>query len=592
MENERYHHERFQLLNAASSESMTGNDNANTPKRKNNKKHKKSSKDGNISSSSSSSAEEKMEEEQEPPTIRKPLHPASKRLADMEQQLSYFTGIVTNMTEKLAKCMETQQTVGNHMSSLSEICQAHSEKLVIQGASVRSLQHLTGDIQQRLTEVEEAVDANTRRIAVTVDTVTRLDSNNTKLENQFQDLEDRVQRIRATITADGEGPSGAAADSCETGIFLSGIQEFKKIFDMDPTADPVNVAARLMHEVGSYGAISRILVADRAVERKEDRHKARAVIIYLSSLFHKRQTAVELKKFLQQNPRLRATVSDVFPAAETPKALALNRFAAERRLDNSMTRTRVINKGGSAVLQHTEGSSREYKDANVTEDVLRPYYQARERGERGRQVDRRDRNSRNERELRDQDRADQRGNNNSNQFFATTNQGQHQQQLQLPQRAGHQRRNTPPLRISTPNNHPINNPRQTRVSQPTGNQQQQPPLQQHPTYNQQQDPTLTFPPQQLQQHNMQPTFYDNNTVATSQWFQGANGPPVQQVNSTPHGSYLQVPQSLLPFIQQQIYGHQQQMQQQQHQLQQNYTTENNGQQLLMRNEATNVNRDG
>jgi hypothetical protein len=86
---------------------------------------------------------------------------------------------------------------------------------------------------------------------------------------------------------------------------------------------------------------------------------------------------------------------------------------------------------------------------------------------------------------------------------------------------------------------------------------------------------------------MQPTFHDNNTVANSQWFQGANGPPVQQ-----HGSYLQVPQSLIPFIQQQIYGHQQQKQQQQHQLQQNYTTENNGQQLLMRNEATNVNRDG
>jgi hypothetical protein len=90
---------------------------------------------------------------------------------------------------------------------------------------------------------------------------------------------------------------------------------------------------------------------------------------------------------------------------------------------------------------------------------------------------------------------------------------------------------------------------------------------------------------------MQPNFYDNNTVANSQWIQGANGPPVQQVNSMPHGSYVQVPQSLLPFIQQQIYGHQQ-MQQQQHQLQQHYTTENNGQQLLMRNEATNVNRDG
>jgi hypothetical protein len=253
-----------------------------------------------------------------------------------------------------------------------------------------------------------------------------------------------------------------------------------------------------------------------------------------------------------------------------------------------MTRTRVINKNGCAVLQHTEGTSKEYKDATVTDNVLEPYYQARERGERGRQVDRRERNSRDERELRDQDKADQRRNNNSNQTTANVNQRQHQQQLQLPQRAGHQRRNTPPLRISTPNSQPINNP---RVSLPMGNQQQQPAAQQHPIYNQQQGPTSSFPPQQSQQLNMQPTFYDNNMVANNQWPQGANGPPVQQVNSMPHGSYVQVPQSLLPFIQQQIYGHQQ-MQQQQHQLQQHYTTENNGQQLLMRHEATNVNRDG
>jgi hypothetical protein len=124
-----------------------------------------------------------------------------------------------------------------------------------------------------------------------------------------------------------------------------------------------------------------------------------------------------------------------------------------------------------------------------------------------------------------------------------------------------------------------------------GNQQLQLASQQHPTYNQQQDPTSNFPPQQLQQHNMQPTFYDNNTVANNQWLQGANGPPVQQVNSMPQGGYIQVPQGLLPFIQQQIHGHQQ-MQQQQHQLQQYYTTENNNQQLMIRQDATNTNRNG
>jgi hypothetical protein len=480
------------------------------------------------------------------------------------------------------------QTSGESaLQAVAGLCQDNTTKILTQGATIRTLQNLTGEIQQRLTEVEAANEANTRRIATTVDSIFNLETAHTTMERRNKQLEELVHQYKAAAAADGTAPTGAN-DNCETGIFVSGIQNFMEMFEMRPTTDPVAVAGRIMHEIGSYGAINRVYVADKAVDRKE-RYKARAVIIYFNTLFHKRQAVIELKRLLQANPGLRATVSDVFPATETPRALALTRYAAEKRQDKSMTRTRVINKNGCAVLQHTEGTSKEFKDATVADNVLEPYFQARERRERGRQDDRRGRNSRDERELRDQDRADQRRNSNNNQTTANPSQMQYQQQPQLPQRAAHQRR-TPPLRISTPNNHPINNP---RVSMPMGNQQQQPPLQQHPTYSQQQGLTSNLPPQQLQQHNMQPTFFDNNTVSNSQWLQGASGPPVQQVNSMPHGGYIQVPQGLLPFIQQQIHGHQQ-MQQQQHQLQQYYTTENNNQQqqLLIRQEATNTNRNG
>jgi hypothetical protein len=602
-----------------------GIETVSTPKRKNNKKHKKSQREGDESDSSSSTSVasvENMEEGTETSTVRKPLHPASRRIADMEQKMTQLYDIVGNMATRLGICVENQVSTESAVRSIAGLSQDNTTKIATQGAVIRDLQSQTGKIEtqvaavknleaetrimkQKISELEHASEKCSRRISVMADSIDNLMTSHDNMKRGMDGLTEQVQHVRGTPT-DGENAS-STTDNCETGIFLSGIQQFMEYFDMRNTTDPFLVAGRLMQEIGSYGAISRVFIADRAADRNE-RYKARAVIIYFNSAFHKRQAVIELKKLLQANPGLRATVSDVFPVAETPRALALTRYAADKRSDRSMTRTRVVNKKGNAVLQHTEGASKEYKDSTISESDLQPYYQpreggarerqtdrrehnrndqARERGERGRQVDRRDGNSRNEREFRDQDRADQRGNNNSTQFFTNTNQGQHQQQLQLPQRAGHQRRNTPPLRISTPNKHPINNPRQTSISLPTGNQQQQPPLQQHPTYNQQQDPTVTVPPQQLQQHNMQPTFHDNNTVANSQWFQGANGPPVQQ-----HGSYLQVPQSLIPFIQQQIYGHQQQMQQQQHQLQQNYTTENNGQQLLMRNEATNVNRDG
>jgi hypothetical protein len=120
-----------------------------------------------------------------------------------------------------------------------------------------------------------------------------------------------------------------------------------------------------------------------------------------------------------------------------------------------------------------------------------------------------------------------------------------------------------------------------------GNQQQNHvPQQQQPPYNQQRGPTPAFLSQQPQQHDMQPTYYNNSTL-NSQWSQGASCPPVQPVNPMPHG-FTQVPQNLLPIIQQQIYRHQQ-FQQQQIQQQQYYTTENNNQQLLMRHDANSTN---
>jgi hypothetical protein len=119
-----------------------------------------------------------------------------------------------------------------------------------------------------------------------------------------------------------------------------------------------------------------------------------------------------------------------------------------------------------------------------------------------------------------------------------------------------------------------------------GNQQQQPGPQQQPPHNQQQGPALAFLLQQPQQRDMQPTNYDSSTL-NSQWSQGASSPPVQPVNPMPHG-FTQVPQNLFPFIQHQIYGHQQ-FQQQQIQQQQYFTTENNSQQLLMRYDANSTN---
>jgi hypothetical protein len=68
---------------------------------------------------------------------------------------------------------------------------------------------------------------------------------------------------RAAAAADGASSTGAV-DSCKIGIFVTGLQNFREIFGMRPTTDPVNVAGRLMHEIGSYEAINSVHKAEQS----------------------------------------------------------------------------------------------------------------------------------------------------------------------------------------------------------------------------------------------------------------------------------------------------------------------------------------
>jgi hypothetical protein len=615
-EMERMENERKAKLSSNSDGSLhrkaVGMDTFSTPKRKKTKQQKRSQKDGDKSDSSSSTPAENMDEGSEPTTIRKPLHPASKRLADMEQKMNHHVEkisqlfeIVGNMASRLGTVAEIQESsakalaglghnhtsqIGTHAAAIRSLqeetaakFEEHGAKIEVHGASIMSIQAEAGIMKMQIHDIEQRSETCSRRMSVMCDSLDNLATAHDNMKRAIDRLGEQQQQ-QPNVSPTEENTN--FTDNRESGIFLGGIPQIMELFRMPYDTDPFQVAGRLIQEIGCYGAISRIHVADRAVDRRE-RHKARAVIIYFTSIFHKRQAIIELKKFFQANTGLRVTVSDVFPPAETPRALALNRFAAEKRADKSMTRTRVVNKNGTAVLQHTQGASKEYKDSTVSEAELEPYYQPTEGGARGRQTDRNGR-ARDERELRDQERAARRGNNSGNQIPSSHIQGPPQQQP-LPQRTGNQRRRaSPPLRVSTPNSRPIGTQQLPSVSMPRGNQQQQQQQQSHPQQVLSHAQHFNVPniqQQQPQHSGFQQSYHDNNIPAgQTQWIQGASGP-------APHG-FIQVPQTLLPFIQQQLYGHPQMQQQHAHQQLQYLTTENNGQQLLVRAEASNVNRDG
>jgi hypothetical protein len=252
-------------------------------------------------------------------------------------------------------------------------------------------------MQQWIAKLKLANENCGRRISAAGDSIENLVTSHDDVKRGMDKLDrltEQAHHARATSTGEVQAPPTAVRQ----GFFLSGIQQFREIFDMRKITDPFVVAGKLMQEIGSYRAINWVHVADKAVDNKE-RYKVRAIIIYFNTLFCKNQAAIKLKKFLQRNPKLKATVSDVFPSTETPRALAFTRYAADKRYDKTMTRTRVINKSGTAILRHTEGESKQFKDSVVTEADLDPYYQPRESVERERKADRKRRN-RDEKELK------------------------------------------------------------------------------------------------------------------------------------------------------------------------------------------------
>ncbi len=271
----------------------------------------------NASDSSSSTSLENMDKGGEPPTVQSP---------EMEQKMDQLFEILPNLSMCLAVCVETRTSSESAMQSLAGSCQNNTAKILTQGATLKSFQNLTGTIQHWLSEVEKSTATNIRRILVAVDSINNLGTSHDSLKRDYNRMPEHLQQNRAASAAEGAS-STRTADSCETGIFVRGINNFREIFDMTPNPDPVVVAGRLMYEIGSYGAINRVYVAERAVDKKE-RYKAQAVIIYLNTLFHKTQAVIKLKTFLQMNPGLRATLYDVFPSTKT---LALTRHDADMR---------------------------------------------------------------------------------------------------------------------------------------------------------------------------------------------------------------------------------------------------------------------
>jgi uncharacterized coiled-coil protein SlyX len=212
-----------------------------------------------------------MEEDEKTQTVVRKvvLAPTSKRFTDIEAQIQHLHSTINGLTQWLEQQLHTghqeRDSIQKAVSALDADCRNSHIRLESHGDGINNLQQHTGLMQTRIEDVEHNINYNTKRLIDVVDSVSTLKDNYTSLQQNMDSIIKEFQHVKTRAAGD------TAEDTCETGVFISGIQEIMKSYNMDPRSDPVAVAGRLLKEIECFHAISRIYVADRsAVNRGEE----------------------------------------------------------------------------------------------------------------------------------------------------------------------------------------------------------------------------------------------------------------------------------------------------------------------------------
>ncbi len=124
----------------------------------------------------------------------------------------------------------------------------------------------------------------------------------------------------------------------------------------------------MLRDIQMYCAVDRIFLADTQATSRVD---TRAVVVYMRTLFHKREAMIKLKRLLAQWRVQEAIVRDCFPTDRMERARHLASYGAHlRRTEDSVRRYQVINRSGEPVLQVASANGR-YTDQAVDEEALR-----------------------------------------------------------------------------------------------------------------------------------------------------------------------------------------------------------------------------
>ena len=158
----------------------------------------------------------------------------------------------------------------------------------------------------------------------------------------------------------------------DTALFLGGIHSLREFFNK-PDSDPAQIVRDLLVDLHLYCSLDKTYIADGQARTAGDRRQARAMILIMRSVQHKKEAIIRIKRYLSQYTIKNVTVSDIFPADQMDMVKKLSKYAQHKKNNGVIIKYRVVNKNNKAVLQTQKNNREQFKDNNPTEEQLNTF---------------------------------------------------------------------------------------------------------------------------------------------------------------------------------------------------------------------------
>jgi len=146
-------------------------------------------------------------------------------------------------------------------------------------------------------------------------------------------------------------------DRPERGLYLTGVGRLREVLDSS-SEDPCDVVHTALHRVGSAAFYTKIVPVFSSTKLRKDVDQ---VIVYFSSVYHRKYASAELRRFFAREKILRVSLRDLFEKSDIDLAKRMTKLGFQLKQEAKICRFRVSNFRGVPTL-FLAGQDRKYSE--------------------------------------------------------------------------------------------------------------------------------------------------------------------------------------------------------------------------------------